>query len=231
MKRKVLVVDDTEQIHTFIRISLVTEGFDYIGAYTISSAMTQFLAEQPDIVVLDLGLPDGDGLTLLQHIRQTSKVPILILTARDQEEEKVRLLEAGANDYLSKPFGVKELMVRLKVLLRDLVGSSQSSDSLQYEQLRLSTSTRECWLGEHKISLTKKEFSFMVMMLERKGELVHQTELLTRLWGETHAHDTHYLRILVRQLRKKFNDNANQPSVIKTETGVGYRLVNAQGKT
>ncbi len=224
MGYKVLVVDDEPQIHTFIRISLVTEGFVYFGASSIESAHQLFLKEQPHVVVLDLGLPDGDGIQFLHSIRKISKVPVLILTARDQEDEKIRLLEAGANDYLSKPFGIRELIARIKVLVRDLVDDAAAFDILMNGCLKLQKSTNQVWLNGEEISLTRKEFAFIEKLMSRPGKLVKQQELLEDIWGQSHREDTHYLRILVSQLRKKLNDSADNQRLIKTEPGVGYRL-------
>ena len=225
MAYKVLVVDDEAQIHTFMRISLEAEGFEYHGAASIASALAQYHAQQPHVLVLDLGLPDGDGISLLQTLRQSDKVPVLILTARDQEEEKIRLLEAGANDYLSKPFGIRELIARIKVLVRDLVDEPPLSDLLQFGALKLQKSTHQLWLDQQEIALTKKEFALMETLMSHPGQLVKQTELLRDIWGKTHQEDSHYLRILVSQLRKKLNDSSEQ-KLIKTEAGLGYRLTN-----
>ena len=143
MSYKVLVVDDEPRIHTFIRISLSAEGFDYIGASTIAEAKACFEAYSPHVILLDLGLPDGDGAEFLTTLRQTYKTPVLVLTARDQEEEKIRLLEAGANDYLSKPFGVKELIARIKVLVRDLVDEQSIADELVAGRVKIIKSTHQ----------------------------------------------------------------------------------------
>ncbi|WP_434340236.1 response regulator transcription factor [Motilimonas cestriensis] len=224
MAYKILLVDDETQIHTFIRISLNAEGFQYVGATSIASALATYHQDPPHLVILDLGLPDGDGIQLLHQIREMSKTPILILTARDQEEEKIRLLEAGANDYLSKPFGIKELMVRIKVLLRDLVATSEVEDILVCGPLKLQKSTNQVWLNEQNVFLTKKEFAFVAKLMAQPGKLIKRAELLSHIWGETHQHNTHYLRILVSQLRKKLNDSADKQDLIKTESGLGYRL-------
>lgn len=223
MAYKVLVVDDEPQIHTFMRISLEAEGFEYLSATSIGSALKQYRSHQPHLIVLDLGLPDGDGIELLQMLRQQDKTPVLVLTARDQEEEKIRLLEAGANDYLSKPFGIRELIVRIKVLMRDLVDTSIAADVLQFGPLKLQKSSHQCWLNQQEIALTKKEFALLAHLMSYPGQLVKQSELLRRIWGETHQEDGHYLRILVSQLRKKLNDSDEQ-QLIKTEPGLGYRL-------
>ncbi|MBO6228150.1 MAG: response regulator transcription factor [Shewanella sp.] len=229
MAYKVLVVDDEAQIHTFMRISLEAEGFEYHGAASIASALAQYQAQRPHVLVLDLGLPDGDGISLLQTLRQHDKVPVLILTARDQEEEKIRLLEAGANDYLSKPFGIRELIARIKVLVRDLVDEPALIDVLQFGALKLQKSTHQLWLEQQEIALTKKEFALIETLMSHPGQLVKQTELLRDIWGETHTDDSHYLRILVSQLRKKLNDSTEQ-QLIKTEAGLGYRLTDMSQK-
>ena len=222
---KILVVDDEPQIHTFIRISLAAEGFEYLGAESIAAAKQVIEQDSPHLLILDLGLPDGDGMDLLNYVRATSNTPILILTARDEEDEKIRLLEAGANDYLSKPFGIRELIVRVKVLLRDLVNTHSPVDVLETQDIKLEISTNQAWLQGSPLALTKKEFAFLRMLMTTPDKLVMQEELLVKIWGVTHTRDSHYLRILVSQLRKKLNDNANDQRVIKTEPGLGYRLL------
>jgi len=222
---KILVIDDEPQIHTFIRISLVAEGFTYLGAQSIAAAKQVIQQDSPHLLILDLGLPDGDGMDLVNLVRATSNTPILILTARDEEDEKIRLLEAGANDYLSKPFGIRELIVRVKVLLRDLVNTHLPTDILETKDIKLEISTNQVWFQGVPLALTKKEFAFLRMLMTTPGKLVMQEDLLANIWGVTHTQDSHYLRILVSQLRKKFNDNANDQRVIKTEAGLGYRLL------
>lgn len=228
MNYRILVVDDEPQIQTFMRISLAVEGFDYVGANSLATARVQFETVQPHLVVLDLGLPDGDGIEFLSIIRKSSKTPVLILTARDQEEEKIRLLEAGANDYLSKPFGIKELIVRIKVLLRDLVSKHIHEDIITFSALKIQKSTHQCWLHNTEVILTKKEYAFLKMLMNTPGQLVNQTDLLREVWGDSHTDDTHYLRVLVSQLRKKFKDSAEEQRLIKTESGIGYRLVSME---
>ena len=222
---KILVIDDEPQIHTFIRISLVAEGFTYLGAQSIAEAKQVIQQDSPHLLILDLGLPDGDGMDLVSLVRATSNTPILILTARDEEDEKIRLLEAGANDYLSKPFGIRELIGRVKVLLRDLVNTHLPTDILETKDIKLEISTNQVWFQGVPLALTKKEFAFLRMLMTTPDKLVMQEDLLANIWGGTHTQDSHYLRILVSQLRKKFNDNANDQRVIKTEAGLGYRLL------
>ncbi|MFQ6370579.1 response regulator transcription factor [Shewanella sp. YIC-542] len=226
MAHNILIVDDEPQIHKFIRISLFAEELEYLGAYSMATAYEIFDAQAVDVIVLDLGLPDGDGASFLQKIRQRSKVPCLILTARDEEEEKIRLLEVGANDYLSKPFGIGELIARIKVLIRDLPVSAETvTDELQAGHIRMKKSTNQVWLDGREIDLTHKEFACLEILLSNKNKLVKHTDLITLVWGDTHQDDTHYSRIIIRQLRKKLGDSADNQSIIKTEPGIGYRLI------
>ncbi|GAB3019394.1 response regulator [Bowmanella dokdonensis] len=226
MKSRILVIDDEAQIRRFMRISLTAEGFDYFEAKTAAEGVAMASGESPDLIVLDLGLPDQDGYWVLRRLRQWSKVPVLVLTARDAEEEKVKLLEGGANDYLSKPFGVKELMARIRVLLRDLGSQEESppASRLEFSDLVIDLVNWQAWLGGAPLSLTRKEFSLLSFLASRPGQLVTQQQLIEAIWGSLHVQDTHYVRILISQVRKKLGDDAESPRYILTEPGVGYRF-------
>ncbi len=226
MNRQIMVIDDEAQIQRFMKISLIAENFDYVPAYTAVDGLKQIKNAMPDLIILDLGLPDKDGSWLLCQIRSWSQVPILILTARDEEEEKVRLLNAGANDYLSKPFGIKELIARIRVLLRDLVAPSAEHEVYQLGNIKLDAANHKVWLKDQPITLTKKEFTFLKYLIQQPNALVTHQQLLKKIWGDYHLNDTHYLRVLVSQLRKKLEDDVNQPSYIVTEPGIGYRFIN-----
>ncbi|UTV30280.1 response regulator [Photobacterium atrarenae] len=221
----ILIIDDEPQIQTFIRIALSAEGFQSVSATNVAEAQAQINTAAPDLIILDLGLPDGDGSDLLQRLRRDQPTPVLVLTARDEEDEKVRLLELGANDYLSKPFGIRELMARIKVLLRDLIPAEKPANKLVFEQMTLDIERHEVLLNHQPISLSKKEFALLSTLARHAGELVKQDHLLRDIWGETHQDDTHYLRIFISQLRRKLNDDADQPRFIKTEPGIGYRFL------
>ncbi len=201
MQQRILLTDDEVQIRRFMRISLQAEGFAYLEASTARQGIEMIALESPDLVILDLGLPDADGFKVLQTLRSWSNLPVLVLTARDAEEEKVKLLEGGANDYLSKPFGIRELIARVRVLLRDLKESSSEENTparLVFNNLEINIPNHQVW---------------------------HKTQLLTSIWGKSHVEDTHYLRIFVSQLRKKFQDDADDPTYILTEPGIGYRFI------
>lgn len=223
MSGTILLIDDEVHIRRFIRISLVAEGFRYLEASNARDGLALALSAQPDLIVLDLGLPDKDGFWCLQRLREKQKTPVLILTARDAEEEKVKLLEGGANDYLSKPFGIRELIVRIKVLLRDLP-SAHDTQIFEVGDIRIDRKNHLAWCCEQPLQLSKKEFALLLALTEQAQLLVTQASLLQRIWGGSHVEDAHYLRILVSQLRKKLNDDASHPRYILTEPGIGYRF-------
>ncbi len=224
LSKQIILIDDETRIQNFIGISLNAEGYRYRAFSDAATGLNAIESEHPDLVILDLGLPDLDGFEVLRRIRVNSKVPVLILTARDEENEKVRLLEAGANDYLSKPFGIKELIVRIKVLIRD-IGYSPLPDILGYGDMQLATQERQVTIQGEVIQLTKKEHALLMLLAAAPGQLVLYESLLTHIWGHSHKDDTHYLRVLVNQLRKKINDDIDSPKYIKTEPGVGYRFI------
>ncbi|MEZ7204417.1 response regulator [Pseudoalteromonas sp. DY56-GL79] len=224
MTHTILLIDDEEEIRRFIRLALKAEGLNYVEASTGREAMSVLKGELPDLVILDLGLPDFDGYSILKKIRETSKLPVLILTARDQEAEKIKLLEGGANDYLTKPFSIKELVVRVKVLLRDLVPNKRLL-AIDYGKLMIDLQKHQVIMDNAPLALSKKEFALLSMLAQRAQELVSQQTLLKQIWGESHVEDSHYLRIVVSQLRKKLSDDAATPKIIETEPGVGYRFL------
>ncbi|WP_416308725.1 response regulator [Neptunicella sp. SCSIO 80796] len=227
MMQRILVIDDEPQIRRFMRISLTAESFEFLEATTAAEGLELAAQENPDLIILDLGLPDEDGFHVLQRLREWSNVPVLVLTARDAEEEKVKLLEGGANDYLSKPFGIKELIARIKVLLRDLTDNQQDNSPglLEFSDLRIDIPNHQAWCHGKKLSLSRKEFAMLSFLAKHPNQLVTQQQLLEKIWGASHSGDTHYLRIFVSLLRKKLKDDPDNPIFIKTEPGVGYRFV------
>lgn len=224
MIKRILLIDDEPKIRRVLRISLLAENFTCLEAATAEEGLEKIRTESPDLVILDLGLPDAEGLDLLCLVRKWSKVPILILSARDAEDEKVKLLENGANDYLSKPFGIKELIARIRVLLRDIPASELNPvpGKLHFKNLDFDLGNQRIFLNKQLLNLSRKEFSVLSYLARHAGELVSQQTLLSLFWGPSHIEDTHYLRILVSQLRKKLNDEANAPVYIETRSGIGY---------
>lgn len=225
---RVLVIDDEPQIRRFLDISLRAQGHEVRTAETGSEGLAQLAVEGSDVVILDLGLPDRDGIEVLRELREWSSVPVIVLTARSDEDEKVAVLDAGANDYVTKPFGIKELMARVRALTR--AQASSDPDTLVYDDgtLRIDPGRREVALNGRPVDLTRKEYALLALLARHVGKVVTQPQILLEIWGPTHQQDTHYLRILVGKLRQKLGDNAAQPKWIVTEPGVGLLLRSTQ---
>ncbi len=221
----VLVIDDEPQIRKFVDISLRSQGYITHLAETGDQGLAVLASKGADIVVLDLGLPDRDGREVLQELRLWSRVPVIVLTVRSDEEEKVALLDAGANDYVTKPFGIEELMARIRVCLRHASLSRDAIPVYDDGQLRINLTQREVLLRGAPVVLTRKEFALLSLLVRQPGRLITQSQILREIWGPTHERDAHYLRILVAKLRQKLGDDASAPRYIFTETGVGLRFV------
>lgn len=223
---RILLIDDEPQIRKFIDISLRSQGYETLLAETGQDGLTLLASKGADLIILDLGLPDMDGLAVLNTLRLWSQAPVIILTARSSEDQKVSLLDAGANDYVTKPFGVEELMARIRAFLRTTGGHGDDSTAYDDGHLRIDWAQRIVLLDQQSLTLTRKEFGLLSMLARHPGRLITQTQVLRELWGPTHAQDTHYLRILVSKLRHKLGDSALAPRYIVTEPGVGLRFIN-----
>lgn len=222
---RVLVVDDEPQIRKLLEISLRAQGYGVQLAATAPDGIEVLATRGADVVVLDMGLPDRDGLDALREIRQWSQVPVLVLTVRSHESEKVAALDAGANDYVTKPFSVPELMARIRVLLRSQAASAEAAPVFDDGRLRVDLARREVTLAAEPVVLSRKEYALLALLVAHAGRVVTQPQLLRELWGPTHQQDTHYLRILVGKLRQKIGDDAAAPRWIATEPGVGLRFI------
>ena len=221
----VLVVDDEPQIRRFLDIAYRAQGYRVSAAANAAGALAVLAQGDVDLLVLDLGLPDRDGAQLLQEIRGWSPIPVIVLTARFGEDEKVRLLDAGANDYVVKPFGVKELMARSRALLRSRRGQAGEAPPVFDDgHLRVDLARREVTVAGLHVELSRKEYALLALLVTHAGRVVTQPQMLREIWGPTHQQDTHYLRILVAKLRQKLGDEAAHPRWIVTEPGVGLRL-------
>lgn len=222
--QKILVIDDEPQIRKFLDIALRAQGYRTLLAENGLKGLEILATQGADLVILDLGLPDLDGLQVLQEARQWTAIPMIILSVRSSEEEKVALLDAGANDYMTKPFSIQELMARIRVILRS--AALQSPQVLNYDDghLKINAAQHTVMLDNQAVTLSKKEFQLLILLLNHKGQLITQPQLLKALWGPTHQQDTHYLRILVGKLRSKLGDSALSPRYIITEPGVGLRF-------
>ncbi|WP_266159729.1 response regulator [Dyella silvatica] len=222
---RVLVIDDEAQIRKFLDIGLRAEGYEVLLAANAADGLALAATRAPDLVILDLGLPDREGHEVLAELRQWSQIPVLVLSVRDTEQEKVRALDAGANDYVTKPFGIQELMARLRAMLRNHPGEVDTPPRYDDGRLRIDLAQREVSLDGAPLSLTRKEYAVLAMLLRHAGRVVTQQQLLRELWGATHVEDTHYLRIVIGKLRQKLGDDPATPRWLRTEPGVGYRFL------
>lgn len=223
---RILVVDDEPQIRRFLDISLRAQGYQVALAANGHAGLAELAAHGADLVVLDIGLPDLDGHEVLQQLRQWSQVPVVMLTVRSGEQEKVAALDAGANDYVTKPFGIQELMARIRGLLRTRATPADASSAVFDDgRLRVDLVRRQVTLDGEPVALARKEFALLALLLHHAGRVVTQPQLLRELWGPDHQADTHYLRILVGKLRHKLGDDAAAPRYIATEPGVGLRFI------
>ena len=222
---RILVIDDEPQIRRFLEISLRAQGYVVELADSAAAGLEALATHGADLVVLDMGLPDRDGLDVLRDIRQWSQVPVLMLTVRAHESEKVAALDAGANDYVTKPFGIQELMARIRVLLRAHATSADAAPLFDDGHLRVDLARREVSLDGEPVVLSRKEYALLALLVRHAGRVVTQPQLLREVWGPTHQEDTHYLRILVGKLRQKLGDDAAAPRWIATEPGVGLRFL------
>jgi len=226
---RVLVIDDEAQIRTFLRIALASQGYDVVESETGRDGLTELATRGADLVVLDLGLPDIDGLAVLRELRTASAVPVIVLSVRADEGMKVAALDAGANDYVTKPFGIQEFMARVRGLLRRSVGSEPSPLIYDDGHLRIDLGSRQVALDRIPVALSRKEYGVLATLVRDAGQVVTQQQLMREHWSPEHAADTHYLRIIMAKLRQKLGDNAADPRYLRTEPGVGYRFVATAG--
>ena len=222
---RILVVDDEPQIRKLLDISLRAQGYQ-VGLAADGRAGLETLATQgAELVILDIGLPDMDGHEVLRELRGWSQVPVLMLSVRADERGKVAALDAGANDYVTKPFGVPELMARVRALLRSaVVHDAEAAPLFDDGVLHVDLARREVRLNGEPLVLSRKEYALLALLVQHAGRVLTQPQLLRELWGPTHQQDTHYLRILVAKLRQKLGDDASHPRYIATEPGVGLRF-------
>ena len=219
VETRIVIIDDEPQIRKFLDIALRTQKYKTTLCETGYRGLETLATQGADLVILDLGLPDLDGKEVLQELRSWSNVPVIVLSVRADEYEKVALLDAGANDYMTKPFSVQELLARIRVILRNQP-IQQEAHVYDDGYLKVDVTQRLVWVEQQPITLTRKEFQLLTLLMRYQGQLLTQPQLLKELWGPTHQEDTHYLRILVGKLRSKLGDNAIQPRYIATEPGV-----------
>jgi two-component system KDP operon response regulator KdpE len=221
---RILVVDDEPQIQRFLKPSLMAAGYEVVEAGTGAEALKAVATQAPDLVILDLGLPDMDGKDVIANLRAWSDIPIVILSARDRESEKIAALDLGADDYIEKPFGIGELTARIRTALRhrgrrDAIPAVMEVDGLTIDPIKRLV-TRD---GE-TVHLTPKEYDLLLLLARHAGRVVTHRSLLTTVWGPAHGDDLHYLRVFIGQLRQKIERDPTQPRIVRTEPGVGYRM-------
>lgn len=226
---RILIIDDEEQIRRFLRISLKSQGYQIIEAETAGQGIERAATHTPDLIVLDLGLPDADGKTVLTELRHWSTAPVMILSVRASESEKVAVFDAGANDYVTKPFGIQEFLARVRNLLR-LPRATTMPDAGIYDDgyLHIDLVKRLVSVTGEQVHLTRKEFAILKMLVLNPGQVITQTQLLREIWGPTHVDDTHYLRNFVGRIRQKLRDDSGEPRYVRTEPGVGYRFIDSR---
>ncbi|AOA04302.1 MULTISPECIES: response regulator [Pseudomonas] len=223
----ILVIDDEPQIRKFLRISLVSQGYTVLEAATGADGLSQAALGQPDLLVLDLGLPDMDGQHVLREFREWSGAPVLVLSVRASEAQKVQALDGGANDYVTKPFGIQEFLARIRALLRQAPAGETRESALVLGPLTVDLAFRRVLLDGVEVALTRKEYAVLAQLARHPGRVITQQQLLKDIWGPTHTENSHYLRIVVGHLRQKLADDPTRPRFIVTEAGVGYRLLDA----
>jgi two-component system KDP operon response regulator KdpE len=226
-KPRILVVDDERAILRFLRPALEANDYEVATAGTVAEAMQRIAGERPDVVVLDLGLPDGDGKDVIKRVRAWSDVPIVVLSAREREAEKIAAFDLGADDYVDKPFGIGELMARLRAALRHRLQRHDETPVLRLGELEVDNVRHRVTKAGAEIKLTRKEFDLLSFLARHAGKVVTHRQILSTVWGPAHTEDTQYLRVYIRQLRQKIEPNPDDPRLIITEIGIGYRVLDA----
>lgn len=222
--QRVLVADDEPQIQRFLKPSLTAAGYEVIAAVDGAEALKLAATRAPDVVLLDLGLPDMDGKDVIRQLRTWSKVPIVVLSARDREAEKIAALDLGADDYVNKPFGIGELMARLRTALRHAEQRTSEVTRVSIGELVIDLAGHSVAHGGKSIRLTPKEFELLAVLARNCDRVVTHRQILTAVWGPAHAEDLQYLRVFIGQLRQKLKASPDATDPIKTEAGIGYRL-------
>ncbi len=225
-KARILVIEDELPIRRFLRASLEAHGFEFLEAENAKDGIHEAATRQPDLIILDLGLPDLDGLAVIKQVREWTAVPIVVLSARGQEKDKVAALDAGADDYLTKPFGVEELLARMRVGLRHASRTADGSAASIFEVngLHVDLARRIVTVNEREVHLTPIEYRLLTTLIKHAGKVVTHRQLLSEVWGPQSTRETHYLRVYMGHLRHKIEAEPAQPRILLTELGVGYRM-------
>ncbi len=225
-KPLILLIEDEPQMRRFLRVSLQSQGYRLIEAETGEDGLTQVASRKPAVILLDLGLPDMDGLEVTEKLREWTATPIIIISAREQERDKVRALDAGADDYLTKPFGADELLARIRVSLRHLARQESGQEDVIFDtgKLRIDFSKRQVLRNGEEVHLTPIEYSLLTILIRHADKVVTHAQLLREVWGPRHANQVQYLRVYMAQLRQKLEDDPARPVYFLNESGIGYRF-------
>ena len=221
--QRVLVVDDENAIRRYLRTALTAQGFTVYEASNGQETLNAVIEHRPDVIILDLGLPDFDGIEVTRRLREWSQTPIIILSVREAEQDKIAALDAGADDYLTKPFGTGELMARMRVVMRRLAGKSDEP-VLQVDDLKMDIARRIVTVNENLVSLTPTEYEILRLLLQNAGKVLTHHQLLRQVWGTAYESEMHILRVNISNLRRKIESDPSRPHYLLTEPGVGYRL-------
>ena len=223
---RILLIEDEPQMRRFLRITLQGQGYELIEAISGQDGLTQVATRNPDIVLLDLGLPDIDGLEVTERLREWSQVPIIVLSAREQEEDKIKALDAGADDYLTKPFSSGELLARIRVALRHKAMQQGGSEESVFvlDNLKVDFARRQVFIDEREVHVTPIEYRLLSVLIKHAGKVMTHRQLLKEVWGTAYLNQSHYLRIYMGQLRHKLEADPARPRFFINEPGVGYRL-------
>ncbi|KAF5043736.1 KDP operon transcriptional regulatory protein KdpE [bioreactor metagenome] len=232
MEPLILIVDDENSIRKFLRVSIETQGYKCIDADNGSNAIMLTISQNPDILILDLGLPDMDGVDVIKKLRTMSQIPIIIISARGHDREKVEALDAGADDYLTKPFSVTELLARIRVILRhksiNEIHTEKENEIFKINNLIIDTDKHRIWIEDEEVRLTPNEYKVLVLLAKNHGKVLTHKFITDNVWGSTGIDDTQSLRVCMGNLRRKLGEDPAQPKYIITEIGVGYRLIDEQ---
>ena len=220
----VLLIEDEPQMRRFLKAALESHGYRLVEAPTAREGLAQATSRAPDVILLDLGLPDGDGIDLARRIREWATTPIIVISARGKEQDKVAALDAGADDYLTKPFGTDELLARLRVALRHTARAGAEEPVFTVGDLRVDLPARRVFVGAAEVHLTPTEYKLLTTLVRDAGKVLTHRQLLNAVWGPNAVEHTHYLRVYMTQLRHKLEHDPTRPRYLQTEPGVGYRL-------
>jgi len=229
MEPLILVVDDEKSIRNFLQLSIEMQGYKCIDASDGAGALMLTLSQSPDILVLDLGLPDMDGIDVIKKLREVSQIPIIIISARGHDREKIEALDAGADDYLTKPFSVPELLARIRVILRHKISEHNVNEDNKFtyhiKDLLIDTEKHRVWLSDQEIRLTPNEYKVLVLLAKNQGKVLTHRFIADNIYGGMLSNDTQTLRVCMGNLRRKLGEDPSKPNYIITEIGVGYRLI------